>query len=80
MDWERSILYKYFAEYFGSFNAEHLKQISSNICQELRNLLSAHGVYVSKGRDVLISDALFADLGREIPWPHYDEDALDRTN
>lgn len=71
------MLSEYFAEDLANFNENNFKSISTMLRRELRDILRARGVYVPKGRDILIADALFRVLQNELPWPDDDDDAPD---
>lgn len=53
-------LSEYFSDDFADFRAEDFKIIDADVRRELWDLVRDCGVYVSKGREVLTSDGLYA--------------------
>lgn len=70
--WSGDSLSEYFADDFGGFTKEDFKSIDSDTRRNLRDLLRSRGVFVPKGRNVLIADALHQVAQEDLPWP--DED------
>ena len=63
-----------FAEEFQQFAKEDFETLSKKTLYGLRNCLRANGVYVKKGRGVLMSESLANIVQEDIPWPLNDED------
>ncbi|KAF6227508.1 hypothetical protein HO173_012248 [Letharia columbiana] len=63
-----------FAEEFRLFAKEDFEALSKEQQYGLRNCLRANGVYVKKGRGVLMSESLANIVQEDIPWPLNDED------
>lgn len=75
--WTSDILSEYFADDFRLFTADDFKVADPDDRRKLRDLLRSRRVYVPKGRSILISDALYAVVKEEIPWP---KDEIDDDN
>lgn len=69
MEWEGSTLSEYFTEDFKAFTSDHFSEIPTNDRRTMRDFLRKRGVYVRKGRGVLISDALLEVVKDDVPWP-----------
>lgn len=67
--WRQETLLKYFADDFRPFTVDDFKMISSDQRRNLRDLLCERGVYVPKGRNVFIADALHMVVQEDLPWP-----------
>jgi hypothetical protein len=71
--WNRSGLSLYFGEDFCNWKSAMFKKASADAIRRLRNFLRRRGVYVSKGPDTHMADALAAAIKEELAWPS-DED------
>ena len=69
MDWTDKTLSEYFADDFKPFTLEHMNAIPNNDRRVMRDLLRKRGVFVRKGRGVLIADALYEVVQTDVPWP-----------
>lgn len=58
---------------------DDFKIINSDNRRELRDYLRTHGVYVPKGRGILIADALYAVVKEGIPWPQEAKDDIQKS-
>jgi len=69
MKWKDDTLSEYDADDFRKFAKENFHAIPTVLRRELRDLLRSFGVYVPKGRTILIADALYEVAQKDIPWP-----------
>lgn len=68
-EWRTDTLSEYFADDFHLFTAAGFKIIDSDSRRAFRDIMCSCGVSVSKGRNVLVGDALFAVVQGNLPWP-----------
>lgn len=67
--WKGSSLSEFFADDFIQFSIEDFRSLDANIRRNLRDHLRRSGVYVPKGRNVQIANALHAVVENELSWP-----------
>lgn len=66
MDWKDNNLPEYFADEFAIFTVENFAAIPDNSQRIMRDIFIRRGVYVCKGRGVLIAEALLEVIKKEI--------------
>lgn len=75
MDWKGDSLSEYFADDFANFTVDNFASIPNNSRRTMRDLLRKRGVYVRKGRGVLISEALMEVVKEDLPWPNNERES-----
>lgn len=71
--WGKRDLFKYFADKFCNFSPEDFRMTDGNDCRELYDLIQSYGVYVPKGWNILIPDALYTVVQEDMLWPSDEE-------
>lgn len=80
MDWHDESLSKYFVDDFASFTEENFGTIPNSSILIMYDLLPKRGVYVRKGRGVLIADAFLEVLKEETPCPENERGSTEQPN
>lgn len=71
-NWHNDSLSEYFADDFRDFTVEDFTNIDTATRRNLRDLLRSRGVFVPKGRNIVIAQALHQVVQDDIPWPEDD--------
>lgn len=80
MNWKGSTSSDYFAEGFLLFDTLMFARVSSASRYDLRDTLREQGVYVKKGHQIFIPDALVKVVQNDLPWPDdYDQAPRDEN-
>lgn len=67
--WKNEDLSDYFADDCLSYTTDEFKLLDGEVRPKLRDLPRSRGVYVRKGRNIYIANALYEVVQDEIPWP-----------
>lgn len=79
-EWSGGSLSEYFADDYNEFTPDDVKAIYSNTCKNLRDLFRSRGIFVTKGRNVLITDALYRVAEEDLAWREDDSDKPIKQN
>lgn len=79
-NWHGGSLSEYFADDFRDYSVDDLSALDTDLRRNLRDPLRQRGVYVPKGRNVVIAKALHQVIQEELPWPDEDPETPPSTS